>query len=63
MFGITLAEVMELQEEKHPELPVPWVIVQLFESVLNLGGPQSEGIFRYFTNFSVIFETDPKIHM
>jgi hypothetical protein len=47
MFGNTLEEVMELQKEDHPHLEVPWVIVELTETILRLRGPSTQGIFRY----------------
>lgn len=46
MFGTTLEEVMEIQEEKFPGLDVPWVIVELCEAILHLRGPSTQGIFR-----------------
>jgi hypothetical protein len=46
MFGNTLEEVMELQKEDHPHLEVPWVIVELTETILRLRGPSTQGIFR-----------------
>ena len=46
MFGTTLEEVMELQKEKFPDLQLPWVVTALTDAVLQLSGPQTEGIFR-----------------
>lgn len=37
---------MEVQEEKHPQMPIPWVVKVLAESVLEQNGAQTEGIFR-----------------
>lgn len=47
MFGTTLEDVMELQKEKFPDLRLPWVVTILADTVLQLSGPQTEGIFRY----------------
>ena len=47
LFGASLEEVMELQTETHPELPIPWVVTALCDVVLTLNGPKTEGIFRY----------------
>ncbi|XP_076806151.1 rho GTPase-activating protein 39-like isoform X2 [Clavelina lepadiformis] len=46
MFGNTLHEVMELQEEKYPDLRLPWIMTTLSDQVLKLNGHQTEGIFR-----------------
>ena len=46
MFGTTLEEVMEMQEDLKPDLRVPWVVITLTETVLRLNGPLTEGIFR-----------------
>ena len=46
MFGTTVEEVMEMQEDLKPDLKIPWVVVILTETVLRLNGPLTEGIFR-----------------
>ena len=46
MFGTTLEEVIELQNEKFPGLRLPWVVSVLADTVIQLSGPQTEGIFR-----------------
>ncbi|CAI8043664.1 Rho GTPase-activating protein 39 [Geodia barretti] len=46
VFGASLDEVMELQGETHPHLPIPWVVTALCDVILALKGPQTEGIFR-----------------
>ncbi|XP_064384607.1 rho GTPase-activating protein 39-like isoform X2 [Halichondria panicea] len=48
MFGNTLEDTMELQQEKFPSFDqkLPWVVPALTEAVLRLQGPQTEGIFR-----------------
>lgn len=46
MFGSTLDEVMTLQEPRHPERRLPWIMTTLSEQVLKLGGNKTEGIFR-----------------
>ena len=46
MFGTTVEEVLEMQEDIKPHLKIPWVVVILTETVLRLSGPQTEGIFR-----------------
>ena len=38
---------MDLQKEKFPEHQLPWVVSILTDAVLQLKGPQTEGIFRY----------------
>ena len=35
-----------MQEDTKPHLKIPWVVVLLTETVLRLGGPHTEGIFR-----------------
>ena len=47
LFGAALEDVMELQAETHPDMTIPWVIPVLCDAVLQLKGPQTEGIFRY----------------
>ena len=47
MFGTTLEEVMDLQKEKFPTHELPWVVTILTDTVLQLSGPKTEGIFRY----------------
>ena len=47
MFGAALEEVMELQKEKFPDYDMPWVVTALADAVVQLDGPQTEGIFRY----------------
>jgi hypothetical protein len=46
MFGTTLEEVIELQKDKFPDHQLPWVVSILADAVLQLRGPQTEGIFR-----------------
>lgn len=46
MFGNTLQEVMELQEDKFPDRRLPWILTTLSDEVLRLGGNSTEGIFR-----------------
>ncbi|XP_051532355.1 rho GTPase-activating protein 39-like isoform X2 [Myxocyprinus asiaticus] len=46
LFGSSLEEVMERQNELFPDRKLPWVQVQLSQYVLALGGAQTEGIFR-----------------
>ncbi|XP_068171573.1 rho GTPase-activating protein 39 isoform X2 [Antennarius striatus] len=46
LFGSSLEEVMERQQELFPDRKLPWVQVQLSQYVLALGGAQTEGIFR-----------------
>ena len=46
MFGTTIEEVMEMQEDMKPDLTIPWVVITLTETVLRLNGPLTEGIFR-----------------
>ncbi|KAG9269486.1 rho GTPase-activating protein 39-like isoform X1 [Astyanax mexicanus] len=46
LFGSALEEIMERQSELFPQRRLPWVQVQLSQCVLNLGGAQTEGIFR-----------------
>ncbi|XP_022242043.1 uncharacterized protein LOC106459788 isoform X1 [Limulus polyphemus] len=46
MFGNTLEEVMALQKDRCPSRSLPWIQTTLSESVLQLNGAQTEGIFR-----------------
>ncbi|XP_072308082.1 rho GTPase-activating protein 39 isoform X2 [Eucyclogobius newberryi] len=46
LFGSSLEEVMERQNELFPDRKLPWVQVQLSQYVLGLDGAQTEGIFR-----------------
>lgn len=46
MFGTSLQDVMELQSERHPDLDIPWVVLELCQTVLRLQGPYTQGIFR-----------------
>ena len=46
MFGTTLEDVMELQKDRFPDHQLPWVVTILADAVLQLNGPQTEGIFR-----------------
>lgn len=46
VFGMLLEEVMMFQEEKHPDLDLPWMVIELCETVLKLRGPYTQGIFR-----------------
>eukprot|EP00048_Salpingoeca_helianthica_P011974 m.173364 g.173364 ORF g.173364 m.173364 type:complete len:892 (-) comp15305_c0_seq1:324-2999(-) len=46
VFGSSLEEVMESQQEKHPNARVPLVIKTLAQAILDHNGPQTEGLFR-----------------
>lgn len=46
VFGESLSTIMSLQEKVHPKLQIPRVLPFLSDSVLQLRGDQSEGIFR-----------------
>ncbi|KAG8200429.1 hypothetical protein JTE90_000512 [Oedothorax gibbosus] len=46
MFGNSLDEVMALQRKRYPNYSLPWVQTTLSETVLQLNGAQTEGIFR-----------------
>ena len=46
MFGTTLEEIMEMQEDTKKDLDIPWVVIMLTQTVLRLNGPHTEGIFR-----------------
>ncbi len=48
MFGNSLEDTMELQQEKFPSFDqkLPWVVPALTGAVLRLQGPKTEGIFR-----------------
>lgn len=47
IFGTSLEEALELQVDQYPDLDIPWVILELCETVLRLRGPNTQGIFRY----------------
>ena len=59
MFGTTLEDVMELQSTKFPDHTLPWVIEALTDAVLKLNGPQTEGIFRYYSTVIVTSTVKP----
>lgn len=46
MFGTSLEEVMDMQKENFPDHHMPWVVQALVDAILQLHGPNSEGIFR-----------------
>ncbi|KAM4609482.1 rho GTPase-activating protein 39-like [Discoglossus pictus] len=46
LFGSSLEEIMERQQEMYPDRRLPWVQTQLSQKVLDLGGEKTEGIFR-----------------
>ncbi|EDQ89677.1 uncharacterized protein MONBRDRAFT_25265 [Monosiga brevicollis MX1] len=46
VYGSTLAEIMDMQEISHPDLPIPLVVRELCQAVLREGGARTEGIFR-----------------
>ncbi|KAM6248740.1 rho GTPase-activating protein 39-like isoform 2-T2 [Porphyrio hochstetteri] len=46
LFGSSLEEIMERQQDMYPGNKLPWVQTQLSQQVLALGGEQTEGIFR-----------------
>eukprot|EP01147_Barroeca_monosierra_P010949 gene10949-3021_t len=46
VFGSSLDEIMSLQYETTPDLPIPRVLQVLSNAVLELGGTKTEGIFR-----------------
>lgn len=46
VFGESLPTIMKLQEKEHPLLQIPRVLPFLSDSILQLRGDQSEGIFR-----------------
>ncbi|KAJ1551379.1 hypothetical protein HK096_000378 [Nowakowskiella sp. JEL0078] len=45
-FGETLADIMLTQQRQWPELKLPRILPFLAEAVLNLGGCNTEGVFR-----------------
>jgi len=48
MFGGTLDDVMDMQQEWFPTNQLPWIQTLLSERLLALSGNQlTEGIFRY----------------
>jgi len=48
MFGGTLDDVMDMQQERFPSNQLPWIQTTLSEKLLRLNGSQlTEGIFRY----------------
>ena len=47
MFGGTLDDVMDMQQEHFPNYQLPWIQTELSEKLLRLCGNQlTEGIFR-----------------
>ena len=46
MFGNTLEDIMEIQEEHYPSRRLPWIMTTLAELVLANNGLRTEGIFR-----------------
>ncbi|XP_063153342.1 rho GTPase-activating protein 39-like [Candoia aspera] len=46
LFGSSLEEIMSRQQDMYPDNKLPWVQTQLSQQVLQLGGEQTEGIFR-----------------
>ncbi|XP_044303501.1 rho GTPase-activating protein 39-like isoform X5 [Varanus komodoensis] len=46
LFGSSLEEIMIRQQSMYPNNKLPWVQTQLSQQVLELGGEQTEGIFR-----------------
>ncbi len=46
MFGGTLNEAMEIQQERFPHRRLPWILTTLTDQILRLGGTTTEGIFR-----------------
>eukprot|EP01130_Rhizamoeba_saxonica_P011677 TRINITY_DN485_c0_g1_i1.p1 TRINITY_DN485_c0_g1~~TRINITY_DN485_c0_g1_i1.p1 ORF type:complete len:399 (-),score=81.40 TRINITY_DN485_c0_g1_i1:37-1233(-) len=46
VFGSTLEEIMEIQEEFAPDEDIPLVLTALAQAVIDLDGEQTEGIFR-----------------
>jgi len=46
MFGSSLSEVMELQQDRFPERRLPWIQTTLSEEILRVNGVATEGIFR-----------------
>ncbi|XP_063000783.1 rho GTPase-activating protein 39-like isoform X2 [Elgaria multicarinata webbii] len=46
LFGSSLEEIMLRQQDMYPDKKLPWVQTQLSRQVLELGGEQTEGIFR-----------------
>ncbi len=46
VFGVSLTELMERQKDTEPHLFAPKVLVFLTQSIILLGGHQTEGIFR-----------------
>ncbi|ORX57119.1 RhoGAP-domain-containing protein [Piromyces finnis] len=45
-FGETLEDIMEQQKKDNPELEIPAIMVFLIDSIIQLNGAQTEGIFR-----------------
>ncbi|XP_078249392.1 rho GTPase-activating protein 39 isoform X1 [Pogona vitticeps] len=46
LFGSSLEEIMLRQQDMYPDNKLPWAQTQLSQQVLELGGEQTEGIFR-----------------
>jgi hypothetical protein len=46
VYGSSLEEILDMQAESHPDLPIPLVVKVLAKAVLEAGGEHTEGIFR-----------------
>eukprot|EP00794_Sanderia_malayensis_P017061 gene17061-18779_t len=46
LFGNTLEEIMEMQQEHYPDRMLPWIMTTLADFVLSHNGLRTEGIFR-----------------
>ena len=46
MFGNTLEDIMEIQQNQYPNSRLPWILTSLTEAILLQNGLQTEGIFR-----------------
>ncbi|CAD6184487.1 unnamed protein product [Caenorhabditis auriculariae] len=51
VFSASLEELMEMQQEKFPNLKLPWVLTTLIELLYQAGARRSEGIFRIAGDF------------
>ena len=55
MFGGTLDDVMDMQQERFPSNQLPWIQTTLSEKLLRLNGSQlTEGIFRCVLSLAVL---------
>ncbi|KAH3767134.1 DNA-dependent DNA helicase and ATPase [Pelomyxa schiedti] len=45
-FGVSIEDLLARQKEAYPSLKVPLILVLLRDTVLEIGGPLTEGIFR-----------------